>query len=498
MTLNHLLWESPAASTGLDCIGDEGRMLSYVEVEALVRAAAEDLAERGIGEGDVVGVMLDNSIELVVGIFGAWLLGAVATPINPTFTERELQYQLDDSNAKLLLTDEAVLSRLPGLRVPALNAAELRTVATGSPRARVTPPTALALLIYTSGSTGQPKGVMLDHANLNAMTHAFAEHVALSARDCALLVLPLFHVNAICLSLLAPISVGGSTVLMKRFSPLPFLEAIERHRPSYFCAVPAILARLVELPAEVLPDFSSVRFVLCGAAPVSEELLRLSAQRFGLRIIEGYGLTEASCASACNPLDGPHKLGTVGPALAGQQIRLTDESGNPVPTGERGEIRISGPTVMRGYHGRPEATAETIVDGWLRTGDVGVLDEDGYLRVVDRIKDMIIRGGENIYPKEIESHLATHPAVLESAVVGAAHPTLGEVPVAYVVAHPGTRPTVEELLAHCSVGLMKVKVPARLDVLESLPRNPVGKIDKPELRRRTAPFLSPTRRVAGV
>lgn len=498
MTLNHLLWESPAAGSALNCIGDEGRTLSYVEVEALVRAAAEDLAERGIGEGDVVGVMLENSIEFVVGIFGSWLLGAVVTPINPTFTPRELLYQLDDSNAKLLLTDESVLSRLPELRVPALNAAELRTMATASPRACVIPATALALLIYTSGSTGQPKGVMLDHANLNAMTQAFAEHAALSARDRALLVLPLFHVNAICLSLLAPISVGGSTVLMKRFAPLPFLAAIERHRPSYFSAVPAILARLVELPADVSSDFSSVRFVICGAAPVSEELLRLSAQRFELRIIEGYGLTEASCASACNPLDGPHKLGTVGPALAGQQIRLTDASGDPVPTGERGEIWISGPTVMRGYHGRPEATAETIVDGWLRTGDVGVLDTDGYLRIVDRIKDMIIRGGENIYPKEIESHLATHPAVLESAVVGAAHPTLGEVPVAYIVAHPGAHPSVEDLLAHCSDGLMKIKVPARLALLDALPRNPVGKIDKPELRRRTAPSLPPTRTVAGL
>lgn len=491
MTLNHVLWESPAAGSALDCLGDESRMLSYHEVEVLVCAAAEDLSERGIGVGDVVGVMLENSVEFVVSVFGAWFLGAVVTPINPTFTQRELQYQLADSNAKLLLTNESVLSRLEDLRVATLDAAQLRTVAEGTPHARMTQATALALLIYTSGSTGQPKGVMLDHANLNAMANGFAGHVAMSKRDRALLVLPLFHVNAICVSLLGPISVGGSTVLMRRFSPLPFIDAIERHRPTYFSAVPAILARLVDLPAEVSSDFSSVRFVLCGAAPVSEELLQLSAERFELRILEGYGLTEASCASACNPLDGPHKLGTVGPALAGQQIRLTDEAGNPVPIGERGEIRISGPTVMRGYHGRPYATAETIVDGWLRTGDVGVLDEDGYLRIVDRLKDMIIRGGENIYPKEIESHLATHPAVLEAAVVGAAHPTLGEVPVAYVVAHAEAHLTVEELLAHCTVGLMKIKIPARLEILDTLPRNPVGKIDKPELRRLTAQFSTP-------
>lgn len=490
MRLKHLLWESPAAGTRHECLGDERGMLTYQEVDARARATAEQFAEAGIGEGDVVGIMLENSVELLLGILGAWLLGAVATPINPTFTGRELQYQLADSTTKLLLTSAEVLPADTPLDVTRLDVSAMRTSASGTVPTPVTPPSQLALLIYTSGSTGQPKGVMLDHANLHAMTSGLAEHLELTAADRALVVLPMFHVNAICVSWLAPILVGGSTVVMQRFTPAVLVDAVARFQPTYFSVVPAILARLVELPAEQQPDFGSVRFVICGAAPVSAELLQLSGDRFGLHIIEGYGLTESTCASACIPLRGPHKLGTVGPAIAGQQIKLVDSLGAAVPTGERGEVWISGPTVMRGYFGRPDATAETIVDGWLRTGDVGVLDADGYLKIVDRIKDMIIRGGENLYPKEIEAHLAQHPAVLESAVVGAVHASLGEVPVAYVLPQPGASVSSEELLAHCAAGLMKIKVPARLEIVADLPRNPVGKIDKPELRRRTAPVAA--------
>ena len=514
MRLKHLLWESPAAGSERDCIGDEHGILSYQETDIKARALAQQLADAGIGEGDVVALMLENSVELLLGILAAWLLGAAATPINPTFTERELSYQLEDSSAKLLIADEHTSVAAAGVAIARLDLVDIRArlrgpVGTGGPDSPVgpsghggpgqplptpvTPADQLALLIYTSGSTGQPKGVMLDHANLHAMADGLASHTAITAEDRALVVLPMFHVNAICVSWLAPMLVGGSTVIMPRFTPTGLIDAIARFRPTYFSVVPAILAKLVELPADTSVDFSSVRFVICGAAPVSAELLQLSADRFGLHIIEGYGLTESTCASACIPLTGPHKIGTVGPALAGQRIKLTDPDGNPVPTGERGEVRISGPTIMRGYLGRPEATAETIVDGWLRTGDVGVLDEDGYLRIVDRIKDMIIRGGENLYPKEIEAHLAAHPAVLESAVVGAQHPQLGEVPVAYVVLLPGAEATRADLLAHCAAGLMKVKVPARLTLVDDLPRNPVGKVDKPELRRQTPPVAEPVR-----
>ncbi len=346
----------------------------------------------------------------------------------------------------------------------------------------------LALLIYTSGSTGRPKGVMLDHANLLAMAASIGEAIKLSADDNCLLVLPLFHVNAILVSCLAPIMAGGQVTILPRFAPDTFLAAVSRYRATYFSAVPAIYARLAELPAEQLGDTSSVRFAVCGAAPVSRELLQRSEARFGFPIIEGYGLTEGTCASAINPLDGMRKPGTVGVALPRQQVATMRSDGSFAAAGEPGEVVIKGPNVMRGYLNRPEATAEAVKGageaggGWLHTGDVGVLDDDGYLTIVDRIKDMIIRGGENIYPKEIESVLCRHGAVLQAAVIGVPHEVYGEVPVAYVVTYPDASVTAEDLRALCRANLTKIKIPTAIHIVPELPKNAVGKIDKPALR----------------
>ena len=486
MLLSYLPWNSPAAASDHPCMGDANRVFSYREVEDRAAAFAEQLAERGVGEGDVLAVMLPNSLELLIGILGAWRVGAAATPINPTFTARELDYQLADSGAKLLLA-------LPGT-VSGIDLITPEQMRDGPELAVPEPEIALgqlALLVYTSGSTGQPKGVMLDHANALAMTGQMVDTFALSAEDHALLVLPLFHVNSIMVSFLTPMSVGGRVTVLDRFAPDTFLAAIERFRPTYFSAVPAIYARLAELPEGTTFDASSLRFAICGAAPVSKELLERIEQRYGISLVEGYGLTETTCASTCNPVVGVRKPGTVGPALSGQRIAIIDPQGNTVPAGERGEVVISGPTIMRGYLGRPDATAETIRNGWLHTGDVGMLDEDGYLSIVDRIKDMIIRGGENIYPKEIEGVLAEHEAVLEAAVIGAPHALLGEVPVAEVVLMPGATATAADLIEHCRALLAKIKVPVRVNLVSDLPRNPVGKVDKPRMRREAAPVDVP-------
>jgi len=324
--------------------------------------------------------------------------------------------------------------------------------------------------------------VMLDHANLVAMASAIVEAMGIRRDDHCLLVLPLFHVNAICVSCLAPLMTGGQVTVQDRFAPTRFLDAIQALRPTYFSAVPTIYARLAELPDDVRPDTSSVRFAVCGAAPVSGELLVRTEQRFGFPIIEGYGLTEGTCASTVNPVDGLRKPGTVGVALPGQEVATMAPDGSFTPVGVPGEIVIRGANVMRGYLNRPGATAETVIDGWLHTGDVGVLDEDGYLSIVDRIKDMIIRGGENIYPKEIESVLGGHQAVLEAAVIGAPHAVYGEVPVAYVVPYPGAAVTAEDLLERCRRNLTKIKIPVAVHIVDHLPKNAVGKIDKPALR----------------
>jgi len=477
MTIRYLPWNAPAEAADRPCLRDESGALTYADVARRVDAVAEQFAARGIGRGDVVAVMLPNRIELLLALMGAWRLGAAATPINPVFTPNEAGYQIADSRAALLVTTDGT-----DADVPVLRADDLATTPSGTLPAPTVRPDDLALLIYTSGSTGRPKGVMLDHANLEAMASSIGTSMRITAADHCLLVLPLFHVNAICVSCLAPIQAGGQVTVLARFSPTGFLDAIATHRPTYFSAVPTIYARLAEQPAETLPDVSSVRFAVCGAAPVSKELLHRTESMFGFPIIEGYGLTEGTCASTVNPVDGVRKPGTVGPALPGQQVATMAADGSFTATGEAGEIVIQGPNVMRGYLNRPEATAESLVGGWLHTGDVGVLDEDGYLTIVDRIKDMIIRGGENVYPKEIESVLGRHPAVVEAAVVGAAHEVYGEVPVAYVVAYPDLSVTADELMQLCRTNLTKIKLPVALHIVPELPKNAVGKIDKPALR----------------
>jgi len=232
---------------------------------------------------------------------------------------------------------------------------------------------------------------------------------------------------------------------------------------------------LSALPDDVVPDTSSLRVAICGAAPMPAELIGRFETRFGVPIVEGYGLSEGSCASTVNPIDGRRKPGTVGLPMPGQQIAIAGDGGV-------GEVLIKGPNVMRGYLGRPDETAKTVVDGWLHTGDVGRFDEDGFLVLVDRVKDMIIRGGENIYPKEIENVLYAHGDVLEAAVVGASHEIYGEVPVAFVALRPGGTITADELRDHCRERLSKYKLPTRVELLAALPKNAVGKIDKPTLR----------------
>ncbi|WP_456695222.1 class I adenylate-forming enzyme family protein [Aeromicrobium sp. P5_D10] len=485
MDLPYLPWQQPARRHGRPCLADDSSDLTYGQVEQRVEAIAEQLAARGFGSGDVLAIMLPNRVELILAVFAAWRLGGCATPINPVFTASEADHQINDSGAVLVINAG---SDAPTAGRPHVSVDELaKTTTTAAPPPVRLGPDDLALLIYTSGSTGSPKGVMLSHGNLEAMTSSMGAHLQISADDHCLLVLPLFHVNAIVVSTLTPLVAGARMTIVGSFSPSTFFGHVERLRPTYFSAVPTIYALLAALPEDVRPDTSSLRFVVCGAAPVSAELLQRCQDRFGFVMVEGYGLTEGTCASACNPVDGVRKLGTVGPALPGQQIRVVDAAGDDVPTGTSGEVLISGPTVMRGYLGKADATAETIVDGWLHTGDVGRLDDDGYLSIVDRVKDMIIRGGENIYPKEIETVLAQVDDVLEVAVVGRPDPILGEVPVAYVTLYPASTVTADALTQHCRTHLTRVKVPESITIVDVLPKNPVGKIDKPTLRRALHP-----------
>jgi acyl-CoA synthetase (AMP-forming)/AMP-acid ligase II len=445
-----------------------------------VQQAAGALHQRGVRPGDVVAVMLPNRVAFVVALFAAWRLGAVVTPISPTLVPAEVAYQVSDAGAVVLVVDRDTETDIPVLHVDDMD---------GEPRTAdpvVGRDDELALLIYTSGTTGRPKGVMLDHGSVNAMCAMVIDGFELTADDRSLLVLPLFHVNGIVVSVLSPLIAGGRTTIAGRFNAATFFQRLEACRATYFSAVPTIYTMLLGLPADVQPDTSAVRFAVCGAAPASVELLEGFENRYGIGLIEGYGLSEGSCASTGNPLHGQRKVGTVGTPLPGQQIRIVDVTDTEVPQGELGEVVIKGRNVMRGYLNRPEETAKAVVDGWLHTGDIGRFDEDGYLVLVDRAKDMIIRGGENIYPKEIETVVYQLPGVAEAAVVGRASGLYGEEPVLFVSSHPGVDLDTQKIAGHLKASLSKYKLPVDITVLPELPKNAVGKIDKPSLRRTPA------------
>jgi long-chain acyl-CoA synthetase len=460
------------------CVADNREQLDNAAFANRVHSAAAVLRDHGIGAGDVLAVMLSNRVELVVLLFAAWRLGATVTPVNPELTDDEARYQITDSRAKMVITEGG--RGIGTLDVTEVTDASIDTDIVADPV--FTGPDALALIIYTSGTTGRPKGVLLDHGNVVAMCRMLVDGLGLNETDHSLLILPLFHVNGIVVSVLSPLLAGGQATIAGRFRASTFFELVERVRPTYFSAVPAIYAMLVSQPADLRPDTSSLRRVVCGAAPMSAELIARFEKRFAVTIVEGYGLSEGTCVSTLNPPAGPRKPGTVGLTLPGQTVGLMDPDGNLITDGSPGEVVVRGPNVMRGYLDQSEATARTIIDGWLHTGDVGRFDVDGYLVLVDRIKDMIIRGGENIYPKEIEIALQAHPGVLEVAVVGAPDPVLGEVPVAHVVPLPGAAVTTADLVAHCRESLARIKVPVSIFLTDALPRNPVGKIDKRKLR----------------
>ena len=461
------------------CIADDNSNLTNRQFHSRVLSAAGIFADRGVGVGDVVAIMLPNQVEFVVAMFAAWRLGAAVTPMNPGLTNKEAAHQLVDSRAKLLvnISGETVIPSAQSLPVADLEAGAPYT---GMPIAELA---ALALLIYTSGTTGLPKGVMLDHANIEAMSQMGRNSLKVTAADHCLSILPLFHVNGIVVSTLIPLSSGGRVSIRKRFNVDTFFEDVEWLRPTYFSAVPTIYAMLNALPREVKPYTSSLRYGICGAAPASAQLLKNFEARFGFPLLEGYGLSEGTCASTINPFDGLRKVGTVGLPFIGQRIAIADPSGVHLPQGAIGEVLVQGPNVMRGYLGKPEETAKTIVDGWLHTGDIGRIDEDGYLAIVGRLKEMIIRGGENIYPKEIEDVLCEFPGVLEAAVIGVPHETFGEIVVAYVAFRTGIAGTQEGLNEHCTDRLTRYKRPSTINIIDSLPKNAVGKVDKLRLRK---------------
>jgi long-chain acyl-CoA synthetase len=473
-----------------------GESVSYGEFDARTDALAAGLADLGVRPGDVVSVMLPNCLEFLEAWWGILKAGGVFGPINPAFTAPEAAYVVGHSGAVAVVTDARGAGTLAGAggkpelaRLRHLISVEdggdltLESLAGRSGRvpADRRGPDDLATLMYTSGTTGKPKGAMLTHGNLLANAAMAAELLPLVAGERVGMILPLFHVNAQIVTCVVPMMIGCEVAMWERFSASGFWQTVAELQPVAVSAVPTILAAVLHT-ANAPTGPTSLRYIVCGAAPLSRELLEAFESRFDIRILEGYGLTESTCVSSLNPYYGVRKPGSIGLPVRGQQMKILAPNGDPVADGELGEIVAKGPNVMAGYLHNEDATAKTIRDGWLHTGDVGYVDSDGYFFIVDRAKDMIIRGGENIYPREIEEVLYTHPGVLECAVIGVPDEIRGEEVLAVLAPKPDAELDEEELKAWAAERLAAFKVPRRFEIRPELPKTPTGKISKPPLR----------------
>jgi long-chain acyl-CoA synthetase len=472
---------------------------TYGEFHERVMEVAAGLRELGVEQGDVVGVVLPNSPHYLEVWWAILWLGAVFNPVNPALTAREAVGILADSEAKVVVATPESAAGLEQHRdeLPNLSeivaaegsdsAAPLRGRGSLGEHAKIAGGD-LASFVYTSGTTGKPKGAMLAHANFLANAWQLGEPLPVFRGETMGMVLPLFHVNAQVVTTVLPMVIGAQVAMWERFSASQFWHEVARFEPVTFSAVPTMLAALLHAPGADEAESNTLRFVICGAAPLSPALFRRFEEKFGLKIMEGYGLTEGTCCTTINPFTGPRKIGSIGLPTRAQEVVILDEHNQPAPDGTPGEVCFRGPNMMLGYYHRPDANAETLVDGWLHTGDVGYRDEDGYFFLVDRTKDMIIRGGENIYPREIEDVLLEHESVKEAAVVGRPDEVRGE-EVHAVVALVSSTDT-EELEQHCRERLAAFKVPSSWEVVEELPKTSTGKIDKKPLREKLAAATS--------
>lgn len=491
----------------------EGQEFTNAQTLAQARRLQRAFGQLGVEKGRIGALCMVNHPVVYPVFQGLFRTGGAAVPVMFQLQARELRFILEDTAAHLLVTDTANLEKaleasegLDALRwivvrglegsPPADNVLSLESLLE-EPELDELPPIAgedLGLLLYTSGTTGVPKGAMLSHANLIASaeaSRAAGEFERLEKGRVSLSAMPMAHIFGVGVmngGYLTPERLAdGYMVQMPWFEPVQFMSLIQEHRCSSMPAVPTMLALLLNHPEVDSYDLTSLEEVVCGASPLPVEVAKAFSAKFGCRVREIYGMTESTGIGSANRLSDDYRPGSAGKAYPGTEVRIADEDGNEVPVGESGEITLRGPSIMMGYLNRPEATAETIRDGWLHTGDVGHVDEEGFLFIVDRKKDMIIRGGENIYPAELEGVLYEHSAVAEAAVVGVPDDVYGEAVVAIVVLKPGDEASEAELISFVRERTTPFKAPAKvLFRQEELPKSGVGKILRRVLRDEAA------------
>ncbi len=500
MNLFEMLLQTTQRNPDQNALTFRDQPISYGQLLGAISGVAKGFKELGVEKGDRVAILLPNVPQFVMAYYACQALGAIAVPANPLLKPDELRYIYNDAGVKLAVTIPPLADVLRAVKPQVASLQHL--LMAGGEAADFLPFDALwqqqapvptppefnprehpAVFLYTSGTTGFPKGCMLSHRNLIANCESCVPVLEMSPQDNFLTVLPLFHAFAGTVCMHLSIYVGCSSTLLERFSPDGALEAIEKHRCTIFPAVPTMFAAILHFPLPREYDLSSLRVCVSGGAPMPVAVMEAFEKRFNVVILEGDGPTECSPVTAVNPLKGVRKPGSIGLPIPGVEMKIFDDNDNEVPVGELGEIVVRGENVMLGYYNQPEATAEAMRSGWYHTGDIGKVDEDGYFYIVDRKKDMIIVGGLNVYPREVEEVLHTHPAVAEAAVVGEYDELRGEEPVAYVVLKPGAEATEREIIRYCRERLANFKVPRRVTFRESLPKSATGKILKRLLRK---------------
>jgi long-chain acyl-CoA synthetase len=517
LNLSAILEQHTRRRPGAEALVCGDKRLTYAELNAWANQVANALAVSGIGRGDHVALLCPNLPYFPAIYFGILKTGATVVPLNVLLKPREIAYHLRDSDAKAFFcfqgTPElpmgeaarAAVAVVPSCKTLIILPSPLLPAETdpdtiafpkfiaGQPSTFQTFDTAAddtAIILYTSGTTGQPKGAELTHLNMVVNGMVSAELCAGSAdengRHATAVTLPLFHATAQTAQMLAFLHLGGTLVLLPRFEPQALLAAMTAEHVTHWVGVPTMYWTLLKHAKEQNVDVSRVastlRLAVSGGAPMPVELMAEFERTFGVRIIEGYGLSETAPVASFNHLDRPSKPGTVGQPLFAVEIMVVDDKDEPVDTGQPGEVVIRGHNVMKGYYKRPDATAEALRNGWFHTGDIGILDDEGYLRIVDRKKDMILRGGFNVYPRELEEVMLTHPDVSLVAVVGVPDERLGEEVKAFVVKKPGSGISEDDLREWCKEQFAAYKYPRLIEFRSELPTSATGKILKRELR----------------
>jgi long-chain acyl-CoA synthetase len=481
-----ILRETAQAAPNRPALVFEGGRLTYAELEEAAGRMAAGLRRAGIGAGDAVGVMLPNVPQFVITYFAALRVGAVVVPMNVLLKPREVKHYLDDSGAKILIAwEDPGVGDLP-VRTLGPSFDELLQ-ADYDPELEPTGFEDVAVLIYTSGTTGSPKGAELTHAQLLLCADTGGRIFGVRDDDVVCGVLPFFHVFGLSSVLNVCMRFGATISLVPRFSPDAVLSAIETDQITVMEGVPTMFFALLNHPKFKSYDTGSLRVAVSGGASIPGTLIEQFEKACGVVILEGYGLSETAAMATFNRSAEERRVLSIGKPLWGVEVRVVDDDDRPLPPGEDhiGELVIRGFNVMKGYHGHPEATAEVFRNGWFHTGDLGYVDEDGFFFLVDRKKDLIIRGGYNVYPSEIETVLHEHPSVAEVAVVGVPDDRLGEEVLAVVVAAPGASFEEKELVGWCKERLASYKYPRQVKVVDELPKNAIGKVIKRELAGRS-------------